>query len=220
MCTPRELRLGVGEGTGCDLSGTPVWTSAPCGDSGWVALAVGAQSEATCVLESTLVDVVCCADTDPASAQARCVAESWACHDEACTFDTCTVDDTCTHTPECDDGDTCTFDECIDTMCDHVDKVCADDDACTKDSCDPDTGCVYKEMNCTDDNPFAGEYVCKGGRCVPSPGADCGGGVICGYTACHNASCGVSPGGAYCGELTPRNCAGGNGRQATHVAPG
>lgn len=117
---------------------------------------------------------------------------------EACTTDTCNVDDeVCVFTPVvCDDGDACTADSCNDATgaCDAVVISCDDGDACTIDSCDSVTGCVNDPIDCDDGDACTADS-CSGGSCSNDP--------ICGLDdGCCDPSCDQSsdPDCFVCGE--------------------
>lgn len=139
-----------------------------------------------------------------------------ACDDgNACTDGICDPQKGCgfqLNTKPCDDGDVCTdADACkLGTCVGGKAKVCDDSNQCTTDVCDAKLKkCVSTahKGNCDD-----GSVCTTGERCI---GGKCGYGTkkVCGYKACHTASCDAKTGAC---TYTPTPGCGGNCTEDKH----
>ncbi len=150
------------------------------GISGWDVVD-GATGQRT-ALPSLMAPIVLCASCQQMDAQ--CVPGSPVdCSDgDACTLDTCDVDQGCQHeAKDCDDAVACTLDACDPSTgtCTHApqDAACDDANACTVDTCGT-TGCAFASQPdgspCDDGNACTVGDACQGGQCRAGgmPGCD------------------------------------------------
>jgi hypothetical protein len=96
-----------------------------------------------------------------------CKADAECADGNACTFDVCNADGTCSNPVDaCDDGSACTDDTCdAITGCDNAPINCDDGDLCTTDRCDPAIGCAADPVVCDDGDG------CTADACDPATGA-------------------------------------------------
>ncbi|MCO4761049.1 MAG: hypothetical protein KC502_06060 [Myxococcales bacterium] len=142
-----------------------------------------------------------CDDDDTCTANdlcknGKCLGKQTApCDDgNACTKDSCSVANGCTHTPTtgtvCEDGSSCTLQDVCDkgTCKAGAKKACYDTEQCTVDSCDAKTGkCVFAALSdgaCDDGNLCTLNDQCMGGKCQSGKAPPCGDGDPCTVDNC------------------------------------